>query len=207
MSHRSDCSSRLWTAALGICVAGALSVFTVSISEVGAWPASLLESRTENCQGCHVPAGNWQDTSQVVIDIIDPETGISYKQPDGSFSITVKRETDKRVKSVFGILPDVQFPPDVVGWLYVSPEALQSAHESDLKFAPGWSVNRPFCGKRLHEVVTDYPGNRMAAITMTIRPSDVAENADIQLQVLFKSLARGVDADYFQHTVHLIVED
>ena len=89
----------------------------------------------------------------------------------------------------------------------MSPELLESAHESDLKFAPGWRVNRPFCGKRLREEVAGFPGHHLAAITMTIRPTDTAKDADIQLQVLFKSMARGLAADYFQHTVHLVVED
>jgi len=176
-------------------------------NQVDAWPAAALESRDENCLGCHDRAGQWTDTAHVIIDIVDPQTGQSLQEPDGSFTIAIPRGSERRVKSVFGVTPDVEFPPDMVGWLYVSPDALQTAHESDLKFAPGWSVNRPFCGKRLMEEVPDYPGNRLAAITMTLRPSDTAENADISLQVLLKSHARGLSADYFERVVHLRVTD
>jgi hypothetical protein len=172
-----------------------------------SWPAAALESRDENCLGCHEQGDNWTDTTQIIIDIIDPETGESFRGPDGSFTIAIKRGTERRVKSVFGVAPEVKFPPDIVGWLYVSPDALESAHESDLKFAPGWSVNRPFCGKRLREVVKGYPGHALAAITMTLRPGETAQDAAITLQVLLKSMARGMTGDYFERIVHLNVTD
>jgi len=207
MVHRPVVALSGRAVALGLFVIATMFGLTRFASEVHAWPAAALESRHENCLGCHEQAGRWQDTSHVIIDIIDPKSGESLKEADGSFTISVQRGKERRVKSVFGVTPEVQFPPDVVGWLYSSPEALQSAHESDLKFAPGWSVNRPFCGKRLIEEVPGYPGNRLAAITMTIRPSATAEDEDITLQVLLKSLARGMSADFFEHIVHLEVTD
>lgn len=185
----------------------ALAVLLGMTPNAHTWPAASLESRHMNCLGCHEQANTWADTSQIVIDIVDPKTGVSFRQPDGSFRIEVARGSERKVKSVFGVTPSVKFPPDMVGWLFVSPDALQTAHESDLKFAPGWSVNRPFCGKRLIEEVPNYPGDKLAAITMTVRPSDTAHDADVSLQVLLKSYARGLSGEYIERVVHLDVTD
>lgn len=197
--------SRIWVFA----IIGTLSCLVAIIAplHVSAWPAASLEGRQANCLGCHVENDTWQDSSGIVIDIIDPATGTSYRQPDGSFAITVKRNTELRVKSVFGVSPGMQFPPDTVGWLYVDPGELQNAPEAGLKFAPGWLVNRPFCGKRLVETVDGYIGNRLAAITMTLKPLENAQDAEIQLQVLFKSNARGMEGSYYQKKVLLKVLD
>jgi len=186
-------------------VLGAMFITLWSGTVVYGWPAASLESRHKNCMGCHQSAGFWTDTSKIVIDIIDPASKESFRKSDGSFEIPVKRGSERRVKSIFGVKPGVQFPPDMVGWLYVFPPALESAHESALKFAPGWEVNRPFCGKRLVEQVDGYPGDKLAAITMTIRPLDNAQDTTVNLQVLLKSLARGLAADYFERSVRLVI--
>jgi hypothetical protein len=186
---------------------GALLVVMAWNGPANGWPAASLESRDANCTACHSAAGTWADTSKLVIDIIDPKTGQSFRTPDGSFEIPVQRGSERRVKSVFGVTPGHRFPPDMAGWLYVSPDVLETAHESDMKFAPGWQVNRPFCGKRLVESVEGYPGDKLAAITMTIRPLENAKDAAVSLQVLLKSFARGLDGDYFERVVRLRVTE
>lgn len=186
-------------------VMAALLIAVSSGSDAYGWPAASLESRHKNCMGCHTSAGSWTDTSMIVIDIVDPVSKESFRKADGSFEIPVKRGAERRVKSIFGMKPGVRFPPDMVGWLYVFTPALESAHESALKFAPGWEVNRPFCGKRLVEQVDGCPGDKLAAITMTIRPLENAQDTTVDLQVLFKSLARGLAADYYERSVRLVV--
>ena len=188
-------------------VFGLLCTLTIPSQTSYGWPAASLENREANCMVCHTAAESWTDTSKLVIDIIDPKTGESFRTPDGSFEISVQRGSERRVKSVFGVAPGYRFPPEMVGWLYVSPDMLETAHESDMKFAPGWQVNRPFCGKRLVEKVDGYPGEKLAAITMTLRPLPEATDAVISLQVLLKSFARGLDGDYFERVVRLRVTD
>ncbi|MFQ5797696.1 MAG: hypothetical protein ACE5H0_03265 [Bacteroidota bacterium] len=147
------------------------------------------------------------DESKIIIDIVDPETRKSFRQTDGSFLIQVKRNTERRVLSVFGVRPTEKFPPDMVGWLYVDPNELANAPESSLKFGPGWQVNRPFCGKRLNERVAGYEGEHLASITMTIMPAAMAADAEVKLQIVFKSLARRLRGNYYEKNVQLRVMD
>ncbi len=184
-----------------------LLALVVLLPRAAAWPAASLEGRQTTCMSCHEESDKWSDPDEVIIDIIDPATGASFRQADGSFLIPVGRGGERRVKSVFGVRPDLEFPPDMVGWLYVDPTELKNAPESGLKFAPGWEVNRPFCGKRLVERVKGFEGDKMAAITMTLRPSAEAGDAELQLQVFFKSLARGMEGSYYQERVLLQVVD
>lgn len=192
--------------------AAIVSVITIVVLVAGddaarGWPAASLQSRDRDCTSCHQAADSWTDTARVIIDIVDPQTGTSYEAADGAFDIAVRRGEELRVKSVFGVRQGHQFPPEMVGWLYASPALLKKAPESDPKFAPGWQVNRSFCMKRLVEEVKGFPGNQLAAVPMTIRPLDNAEDATISLQVLFKSSARGLAGDYFERDVRLRVID
>ncbi len=187
---------------------GGLSVFiavTTFVSTAWCWPGSPLEGRQKSCATCHAVRDRWADESKIIIDIVDPETRKSFRQNDGSFLIEVKRNTERRVLSVFGVKPTEKYPPDMVGWLYVDPKELADAPESSLKFAPGWRVNRPFCGKRLNERVDGYEGDHLASITMTIMPTAPAVDAEVKLQVVFKSLARGLRGNYDEKNVKLRV--
>ena len=74
------------TAMVGIILAGVLTG-----GPAYGWPAASLKSRHENCMSCHEPAGQWTDTTKVIIDIIDPVTNESFRSPDGSFEIPVRR--------------------------------------------------------------------------------------------------------------------
>lgn len=183
---------------------GILSLISTGIF---AFPASSLEGRQKSCLSCHKDTGPWKDESKMVIDIIDPETGQSFRQVDGSFLIPVKRNEVRRVKTVLGASADLEWVPECVAWLYVDPEELQKAPESSLKFAPHWEVNRPFCGKRLVETLKGFEGKKVATITMSIRPLKEAKDATVLLQVLFKSFDRTLVGNYFEHKVNLKVLD
>jgi hypothetical protein len=190
-----------------LCTLGALFGITEWSQSAYGWPAAPLQNRNKDCAVCHTSTNAWMDTSKLIIDIVDTKTGKSLKTANGSFEIPVKRGSELRVNSVLGVKPGYRFPPEKVGWLYVSPEALQSAQESDPKFAPGWQVNRAFCMKRLVEKIDGFPGNQLAAVTMTVRPLEGAEDATVSLQVLLKSSGRGLVGEYFESTVHLRVVD
>lgn len=185
-----------------------ISLATLALLSIAwSWPGSPLEGRQKSCATCHADRDRWVDESKIIIDIVDPVTRKSFRQNDGSFLIEVKRNTERRVLSVFGVTPAEKFPPDVVGWLYVDPSELANAPESGLKFAPGWQVNRPFCGKRLNERVDGYEGEHLASITMTLMPTETAGDAEVKFQVLFKSLGRGLQANYYEKNVKLKVID
>lgn len=198
-AHKMICASSRGTAVVLTTVA--------FVSAAWSWPGSPLEGRQKSCATCHAERDRWVDESKIVIDIVDPVTRKSFRQNDGSFLIEVKRNTERRVLSVFGVTPAEKFPPDMVGWLYVDPNELANAPESSLKFAPGWQVNRPFCGKRLNERVDGYEGEHLASITMTLMPTETADDAEVKFQVLFKSLGRGLQANYYEKNVKLKVID
>ncbi len=188
---------------------GLALVFAVTTfaSNAWCWPGSPLEGRQKSCATCHAVRDRWVDENKIIIDIVDPVTRKSFRQNDGSFLIEVKRNTERRVLSVFGAKPTEKYPPDMVGWLYVDPNELADAPESSLKFASGWRVNRPFCGKRLNERVDGYEGDHLASITMTIMPTAPAVDGEVKLQVVFKSLARGLRGNYYEKNVKLKVID
>ncbi len=173
---------------LGVLVGIGMMLFTNE--PASSWPAASLEGRQESCLSYHTNTGPWVDEGKLIIDIIDAKTGESFRLSDGSYVIPVKQGTERRVRAVFGVKPEVQYPPDMVGWLYVDPEELTSAPEASIKFARRWNVNRSFCGKRLVEKFEGYPGDKLAQITKTISPGENATDREIRLQVLFKSLAR-----------------
>lgn len=187
-----------------ILMTGIVALITTGIF---AFPAASLEGRQKSCLSCHKNTGPWKDESKIVIDIIDPETGKSFKQEDGSFLIPVKRDEVRRVKTVLGVSSDLEWVPECVAWLYVDPEELQKAPESSLKFAPHWEVNRPFCGKRVVETIKGFEDKKVASLTMSIRPSKEAKDANVLLQVLFKSFDRTLVGNYFERKVNLKVLD
>lgn len=192
---------------VGLCAIALLTGSIVGAQPAFGWPAASLQSRDRDCTGCHTAANSWTDTSKVIVDMVDMKTGKSLRMPDGTFEVVVPRGSELRVNSIFGVKPGYKFPPEMVGWLYVSPEALESAPESDPKFAPGWQVNRSFCMKRLVETIDGYPGNQLAAVPMTVRPLEGAGDATISLQVLLKSSGRGLPGDYIERTVRLRVAE
>lgn len=182
-----------------------MGIHALVVTDVSAYPAASLEGRQKSCLSCHKNTGPWKDESKIVIDIIDPQTGESFKQEDGSFLIEVKRDEVRRVKTVLGVSSDLEWVPEFVAWLYADPEEIQRAPESSLKFAPNWEVNRPFCGKRVAGTVKGFEGKKVATLTMSLRPLKEAKDADISLQVLFKSFDRTLVGNYYERKVNLRV--
>ena len=175
-------------------------------SAVFPWPGVPLEGRQKTCLSCHINTGPWNDEEKTIIEILDPKTGTSFKKPDGSFAIPVKKGEERRVLVVLGVEPTYSWIPEWTAWLFVHPEALQKDPESSPKFAPNWEVNRAFCGKRLGESVKGFEEKKVASITMTIRPLKDAKDETVLLQVFFKSGDRTKVGNYFERKVLLQVE-
>jgi hypothetical protein len=55
--------------------------------------------------------------------------------------------------------------------------------------------------------VKGFEGNKVATLTMSLRPLKEAKDADISLQVLFKSFDRTLVGNYYERKVNLRVSD
>lgn len=107
------------------------------ISSASAYPPAVgILSNSKNCMSCHTNNGPWKDESKAVIDIVDKETKKSFRQPDGSFLIEVKRWEQKTVLTVIGRKKENSVAsPYRNAWLYIDPTTIGTNSLS--KFAPG----------------------------------------------------------------------
>jgi hypothetical protein len=177
-------------------------------------PAVGIIGKSRNCVSCHKSNGPWKDEAKTVIDIIDKETGKSLGQPDGSFLITAKRWQAKKVLTVIGRTKDDKEPVPVRnGWLYVDPNRITQGNVLS-KFPPGWAVNLPMACRLVGDVSERYPGAKITVLPMTIRPTEDAKEATIELQIMLTKgesvkdkPAEGLLANYYDRKVILKVED
>lgn len=72
-----------------------LGLFFVT-GEVLSYPSAAVVNRSKSCLSCHVNNGPWKDDEKTLIDIIDKDTGKSFKQPDGTFLIQARQGKPKR---------------------------------------------------------------------------------------------------------------
>lgn len=172
-------------------------------------PAVGILGDSSSCTSCHVSNGPWTDESQIIIDIVDQETKQSLRSEDGSFLIEVKRGEARTLLTVIGCTEDSEVPLRNA-WLYVDPDQISTSRLS--KFAPGWNVNLPMACRIVGDHSDAYPDAHITVLPMTVRPTDAAGNADIQLQVMItrgesvKGLAKDkLVANYFVRTVKLKV--
>ena len=124
-------------------------VAIVIVTNLLAYPPAVgILGKSENCLSCHVDNGNWQDGPDLVIDIVEKESGLSLKQSDGSFLLSVKRGQSATLLTVIGYkTDDVQLIPYRNGRLYVDSNRLSTSSLS--KFAAGWEVNLTMAGRRI----------------------------------------------------------
>lgn len=176
-------------------------------------PAVGILGKSENCLSCHVDNGNWQDGPDLVIDIVEKESGLSLKQSDGSFLLSVKRGQSATLLTVIGYkTDDEQLIPYRNGWLYVAPDRINSSSMS--KFAAGWEVNLPMACRLVGDKLDSYPGTKGTMLPLSVRPTDAASDATITLQVMLTSgktvkgkANEGMVGNYFERTLHLKVEE
>ena len=135
-------------------------VAIVIVTNLLAYPPAVgILGKSENCLSCHVDNGNWQDGPDLVIDIVEKESGLSLKQSDGSFLLSVKRGQSATLLTVIGYkTDDEQLIPYRNGWLYVAPDRINSSSMS--KFAPGWEVNLPMACRIVGDKLDSYPGTK-----------------------------------------------
>jgi hypothetical protein len=174
-------------------------------------PAVGLLGKSKNCLVCHANNGPWQDEGNTIIDILDKETKRSLMQADGSFLIEVQRSKIRTILTVIGRKKgDKAEAPYRNAWLYVDPQRIKSNSMS--KFAPGWNVTLPLSCRVVGDKLEGFEGAKITALPMSVQPSDDAQDADLQLQVMLtkgesvKGKAKeGMKGNYFERIVRLKV--
>lgn len=182
--------------------------------QANAYPPGVgILSKARNCLACHADNGPWGDEGRTIIDIIDKDSPKSFRQPDGSFLLQMKRNEPLTVRTVIGrSKSNNEIAPYRNAWIYVDPTTIESGSLS--KFAPGWDVNLQLSCRVVGDQLEGYEGTTLTVLPMTLRPSDAARNATVTLQVMLtqgesvKGKAKeGMVGNYFERTVRLKVVD
>ena len=182
-----------------------------SLSALAYPPGVGILAKNRSCVSCHPSNGPWSDEGHTVIDILDAATRQSLKGPDGRFVIEVMRGQTRTVLTVLGrTLDDPADPPKRNAWLYV--DTSQIATSSLSKFAPGWEVNLPMACRIVGDQSPGVAAKSMTSLPMTIRPTDAARDAEVELQVMITSgesvkgkADQGLVSNYFMRRVWLKV--
>jgi len=178
-----------------------------------AYPPGVgILSKSKNCLACHANNGPWTDEGKTIIDIVEKDSRKSFRQPDGSFLLQIKRHEPLTVRTVIGYKKDGAIAPYRNGWIYIDPTTIESSSLS--KFAPGWDVNLQASCRLVGDKLEGYEDFDLSVLPMTIRPLDSARDAQIILQGM---LTRGESVKgkgkegmigmYFERIVNIKVLD
>lgn len=189
-----------------------LGLFFVT-GEVLSYPSAAVVNRAKSCLSCHVNNGPWQDDEKTIIDIIDKDTGKSFKQPDGTFLIQASQEETKTVLTLLGRIKEDESPtPYRNGWVYIDPVEQEKGSASSSKFAPGWEVNLSLGCRLVGDQQQSFEGAKISVAPMTLQPLQNAKDAEIQLQVMLTKgesvkgkPKEGMIGSYFERKVYLKV--
>lgn len=189
------------------------SVSQFAINAAYAYPPAVgILSNSKNCMSCHTDNGPWKEEDKAVIDILDKETKKSFRQPDGSFLIEVKRWEQKTLLTVIGRKKDNSVgSPYRNAWLYIDPTTIGTNSLS--KFAPGWDVNLPMSCRLVGDKLPGFDDADITSLPMTIQPLSNAKDAEMQLQVMLTkgesvkgNAQKGMLGNYFERKVILKVK-
>lgn len=189
-----------------------LGLFFVT-GEVLSYPSAAVVNRAKSCLSCHVNNGPWKDDAKTLIDIIDKDTGKSFKQPDGTFLIQARQGETKTVLTVLGRVKEDESPaPYRNGWVYIDPVEQEKGSASNSKFAPGWEVNLSLGCRLIGDQQQGFEGAKISVAPMSLQPLQNAKDTEIQLQVMLTKgesvkgkPKEGMIGSYFQRKVHLKV--
>ena len=159
-----------------------LAGLTTALSAAAYPPGVGILAKNRSCASCHVSNGPWGDESRTVIDVLDAKTKQSLRGPDGAITIAVARGASRTVLTVIGRTASDKTPPRRNAWLYVDPSQIETSALS--KFAPGWDVNLPMSCRIVGDRLEGYDGAHLTVLPMTVRPSDAARDAELELQVM-----------------------
>jgi len=169
---------------LSVMLAAATTLVLLMPALAWAYPPGVgILADHRSCTSCHAGNGPWADDANAIVDILDARTRRSLRQADGKFLVEAERGRDTTVITIIGRRAgDAAPPPLRNGWLYVDPAALGTKALS--KFTPGWDVNLPMSCRLVGDPVPEYPGARVTALPMTLRPGPDARDAEIELQAM-----------------------
>jgi hypothetical protein len=145
-------------------------------------PAVGILAKNRSCDSCHVSNGPWTDAARTLIDVLDAKTRRSLRGDDGAFRVEVSRGQSRTVLTVIGRVQGDATPPRRNAWLYVDPPQIESSALS--KFAPGWDVNLPMSCRIAGDKFEGYESHVVTVLPMTVRPTDAARDAELELQVM-----------------------
>jgi hypothetical protein len=148
-----------------------------------AYPPGVgILAKNRSCASCHVSNGPWGDDARTIIDVLDAKTRRSLRGADGVITIAVPRGETRTVLTMIGRAAGEQSPPRRNAWLFVDPSQIETSTLS--KFAPGWDVNLPMSCRVVGDSLEGYDGAPLTVLPMTLRPSDAARDAELELQVM-----------------------
>jgi len=165
-----------------IATVAALAGLTAAFKATAYPPGVGILGKSRSCASCHVSNGPWGDEARTVIDILDGRTKQSLKDGDGAFTIEAARGVPRTVLTVIGRAAGEPRPPRRNAWLYVDPTQIESSVLS--KFAAGWDVNLPMSCRIVGDRLEGFEGAALTVLPMTVRPSDAARDAELELQVM-----------------------
>ena len=197
----------------GLLLVGAAMVILTSLSAMAYPPGVGILAKNRSCINCHPSNGPWGDESHTVIDVLDATTKQSLKDSEGRLVIEAVRGQTRTVLTVIGrATNDPVEPPRRNAWLYVDTTQIATASLS--KFAPGWEVNLPMACRIVGDPSPGVEAKSLTSLPMTIRPTDAARDASLELQVMVTSgesvkgkADQGLVSNYFVRTVSLKVRE
>lgn len=184
------------------------------LQNVFAYPPGVgILTKAKNCLACHSNNGPWNNEANAIIDIIENDSKKSFRQPDGTFLLQVKRNEVLTVRTISGYKKNDKEPmPYRNGWIYVDPATIESGSLS--KFAPGWDVNLQMACRIVGDKLEGYEKFNLTVLPMTIRPTDAAREARVTLQLMLTlgeavkgNGKEGMIGNYFERMVTLKVID
>ena len=162
--------------------AAVLGLLFVASPAVAYPPGVGILSKNRSCVSCHANSGPWADEARTIIDVLDAKTKKSLRGADGAFRIEVPRGESRTVLTVIGRRKGDAALPRRNAWLYVDPTQIEASTLS--KFAPGWDVNLPMSCRLVGDKIETYDGALVTVLPMTVRPTDAARDAEVELQVM-----------------------
>lgn len=167
----------------GVLIAGTVVGCVLVGSPVGAYPPAVgILAKNRSCASCHVSNGPWTDEARTLIDVLHATTRRSLRGDDGIIRVEVPRGQSRTVLTVIGRVQGDATPPRRNAWLYVDPSQIESSTLS--KFAPGWDVNLPMSCRIVGDKLEGYESHVVTVLPMTVRPTDAARDAELELQVM-----------------------
>ncbi|MBI4486355.1 MAG: hypothetical protein HY655_10125 [Acidobacteria bacterium] len=159
-----------------------LAILGVAHSASAYPPGVGILAKNRSCSSCHISNGPWTDEARTIIDVVDPQTRKSLWAPDGVFRLEVPRGETRTVLTVIGRQKGDSQPPRRNAWLYVDPTQIGTSALS--KFAAGWDVNLPMSCRIVGDRLEGYEDAQLTVLPMTVRPTDAAREAELELQVM-----------------------